>query len=136
MANIAQIKRNAEAFYDLFSPQMIAAQDGYLATHGIFWQGLVNPSTPPDDGALVPPEVGTHPTDQLETWQEVFPFLPSSAWPLSASVDVYDGPRGIGWTFTAIFTKGGFEWRYTWNFGPETERQSTDWTERDLSGGL
>lgn len=129
MATHAAIRSSIEGFWAGQRTRLEAAQTDYAAAHrGRFWQGLGTPS-PPDNGAKASPDFSSRPSDQPERWSDIFhgPLtLPPAAWPAQMRVDVYDGPRGTGWSATATYTKGGETWARTFHFGPETEREQ-DW---------
>lgn len=130
MATIAQIKAAIENFRDTYGPRIVAKQEAYAANHnGRYWQGIITPNIPPDDGASVPADWTKKPTDQATRWIDVFKdadALPDNI-PCQISVDVYDGPVGMGWTVTLRGTKSGNLYEKAWNVGPETWR-AHDWT--------
>ena len=130
MATIAQIKTAIENFRTTHGPKIVARQEAYALNHGgRYWQGIITPTVPPDDGASVPADYTLKPTDQLERWADVFKAadaLPANI-PCQISVDVYDGPLGKGWTVTLRGTKAGNLYSKCWNVGPETYR-AHDWT--------
>lgn len=129
MATNAQIQATIESFWTNHQAKFIGVQDDYAVTHSRrYWQGIVSSSIPPDDGALVNPDLTRKPTDQAERWLDVFiggRSLPSANWPASIRVDVYDGPGGTGWSVTVTYTKAGQTWSRTFHIaGPETWRES------------
>ena len=133
MATIAQIKTAIENFRTAHGPKIVARQEAYAANHnGRYWQGIITPTVPPDDGASVAADYTKKPTDQLERWADVFKAadaLPANI-PCQISVDVYDGPLGKGWTVTLQGTKASKMYTRTWNVGPETWRE-TAWVVID-----
>ncbi len=68
---------------------------------------------------------GLRPTDAKGDWVKPNDPDPSITdyW-----VDVYDGPRGIGWVANYEKVEDGKTYVKRINYGPETERDS-DWTE-------
>ena len=127
MATHAQIQAAIDNFWTNHQTKFVGVQNDYAAGHsGRYWQGIVTPATPPDDGALVNPDLARKPTDQPERWIDVFTggrALPNTNWPASIHVDVYDGPDGKGWSVTVTYTKGGETWSRTFHVGPETWRE-------------
>lgn len=127
-----ELKTNLDKFQADHAAKIAAVQDAYFATHGRYWQGIENPDTPPDElTAVKSPDLTKRPTDQAEKWDDVFKSalaLPAT-WPASLRVDVYDGPRGKGWTLTLTCKEGGKLQVRTWNWGPETERHDKAWRE-------
>jgi hypothetical protein len=126
-ATHTQIQTAADSFWTTHNAKFTAVQINYAAGHnGRFWQGIRSHATCPDDGALVNPTLTSRPTDQIERWTDMFAggrALPSTNWPVCLAVDVYEGPRGNGWSVTVAYTKGGETWARTYHFGPETRRE-------------
>lgn len=113
-------------------------QDGYFATHKIYFQGIVTPTTAPDEATKTRvPDLTKKPTDRPHAWADVFKaadVLPAT-WPAQVRLDVYDGPRGKGYTVTLVCAEGGKAQTRTWNFGPETERD-TGWSTVEALVGV
>lgn len=128
-ATIAQIRTAIENWRDTNAEKLVARQEAYAANHGgRYWQGILTPTNPPDDGGTVAADWTRKPTDQAERWADTFTganALPANI-PAQIRVDVYDGPAGKGWTVTLTGTKGGSRYWRTWNVGPETQR-AHDW---------
>jgi len=127
MATHLQIQTAADNFWTTNQQKFIDVQDAYAAAHGgNYFQGIITPTTPPDDGAFTVPDLTKKPTDQAERWQDVFTggnALPATNWPVSIRIDVYDGPRGKGWVLSVTYTKAGETWERAVNVGNETERE-------------
>lgn len=128
MATHTQIQTAVDNYWTTnLRAKFIAVQEAYAASHGgRYFQGILTPTTPPDDGAVVNPDQTKKPTDQVERWLDVFTganALPATNWPVSVSIDVYDGPDGKGWVVNVIYTKGGETWSRSFNTGPETWRE-------------
>jgi hypothetical protein len=122
MPTLAQIRTAVENWRETIGPKLVNRQDDYAANHGgRYWQGILTPSTPPDDGASVTPDWTRHPTDQAEAWIDRFSGANAlgSSIPAQIRIDVYDGPLGTGYTVTLIITKGGRTYARTWSVGPE-----------------
>lgn len=135
-ATVAQIRAAIENFRDTHAAKIVARQEAYLAAKGRYWQGIITPAVPPDDGASVVPDYTRLPTDQAESWADVFSglgALPSTV-PAQISVDVYDGPLGKGWTLTVVATKAGVRYWRTWSVGPED--RATNWQSCTLPCGV
>jgi hypothetical protein len=129
MATLAQIKAAVETLKDTIGPVLVRRQNHYFSQHGKYWQGILTPSTPPDDGASVVADYTRKPTDQSESWADRFSGADSLPATLKAQirVDTYDGPSGKGWTVTLRITKSGKTYARTWNFGPED--RDTSWAD-------
>jgi len=130
-ATVPQIKATIDNFWTNNSAKFVNRQNDYFALHGHYWQGIVTPTTRPDNGATVPADYTKRPTDHADTWAMRFSgayVLPNSL-PCQISVDVYDGPLGKGWTVSVYFTKDATLYWKTWNYGPETGRQH-DWKSK------
>ena len=135
MATKAQIKAAAQSFVAQQLGTIIPVQNQYF-NKGIHFQGINTPDIPPDDGATVVPDLSKKPTDQAESWADMFtgPTALPGAWNCQMQIDVYDGPLGKGWTLTGRATKLPTVMSKVWNFGPETWRE-TDWVETEVSTG-
>lgn len=136
-ATLGQIKTAIENFRDAHAAKIVAKQEAYLAAHGTYWQGIITPATPSDDGASLAADYTLKPTDQPTSWADVFSgvdALPANI-PAQARMDVYNGPLGKGWTITLLGTKNGVLYWRTWAVGPETWR-AQDWSSCTLPCGL
>src|SRR3990167_842565 len=130
MATLQEIRQVVETWRDTHGPKIVRRQASYFAQHGRF----AALAAPPDDGARVAADWTRRPTDQQESWGDVFVSdvdgddrMPATI-PARVSVDVYDGPRGKGWSLTADVQKGGRTFARTWHVGPEDGRESP-WQE-------
>ena len=121
MATFAQIRSAVEALKDTVGPVLVRRQNHYLVTYGRYWQGILTPSTPPDDLADATMDWTRRPSDQAESWAERFSGLDALPTTMKAQirVDVYDGPLGKGWSVSLRFRKTGKIYERTWAFGPE-----------------
>jgi hypothetical protein len=129
-----KLETDLEAFFADTLAVIGKIQSAYAASHGgKFWQGILTPATPPDETTKQrPPDLSKHPTDQSEAWEDVFKgadILPAN-WPAQLQIDVYDGSLGTGYTITLQASEGGKLQARTWNFGPETHRDSA-WFEKE-----
>jgi len=129
MATNERIQADIDAFLAGELGKFDDVEREYAAGHrGRFWQGIETPAAP-DDGAKKAADKTKKPTDQAEAWADVFKdhkTLPDN-WPCALRVDVYDGPRGVGWVLTAAYTKGVNRWSRSLHTGPETGRER-GWT--------
>jgi hypothetical protein len=121
MATIAQIRSVVETLKDAVGPVLVRRQNHYFEAHGRYWQGILTPSMPPDDGADCAPDWTCKPTDQAESWADRFSGLDALPATMKAQlrVDAYDGPLGTGWSVSLRFQKAGKTYERTWAFGPE-----------------
>lgn len=119
-----------EKFYSDQLPLLQKVQTVYYEAHGRYWQGILTPASLPDETTKErTPDLKVKPTDQEESWEALFKgadILPPK-WPAQLQIDVYDGPRGKGWTVTLRASEGGKPQVRTWNFGPEKERDTGKW---------
>lgn len=113
-------------------------QARYFAARGVHFQGLLTPTTPPDDGAEADADYSRKPQDKAESWADVFrgvEALPAKL-PCAIRLDVYGSTVGDGYTLTAAYTKGGRRYeRVLLHEGPEKHREH-DWRDAtpDLEG--
>jgi len=69
---------------------------------------------------------GKKPTDVAESWDDAKIDPPPAGY--DSWVDVYEGPRGIGYVVNYELDKAGTLYQKHINYGPEKEREQ-DWTE-------
>ena len=108
-------------------PKLKATQDKWFAGKKEYFQGLPSHTEKPKDGAdTLPTNLAAKPTDRNASWND---FLASSdlaitiaAIPAALTQDVYQGPKGWGWSLSADFEYEKRLYRRTWNTGPETWR--------------
>jgi hypothetical protein len=136
------IEANINSFLGPLIGSITAGQATYRSSRGgrgaNFWQGIVS-STPPDDGALIPPVLSRKPAgdanaDRKESWAEFgtnspVPIVWPATWPASLRVDEYLGPRGAGWELTATYTKAGRTYARRHHIGPENERNRSGFVD-------
>lgn len=118
---MADVRTQVDTATDAFLPVLVARQDAYFLAHGRYWQGLETPNPTPTGGTNRAQSLTRKPTDQTESWADEGHSFPSRSF--SVTVDVYDGPRGQGYTLTGQFFDAGLLWRRVINVGPETERE-------------
>lgn len=123
------LRQSLEAFQTTNLPVMVTVQNRYHNVFGRYWQGIETPGILPNEATPTrSPDLTRKPTDQAERWSDVF-FAPDTLpdpWPCVMRMDVYDGPRGKGWTLSLAASELNVRWERVWNFGPETERER-DW---------
>lgn len=113
---------------------IVPKQEAYLNVRGRYWQGIVTPATIPTDGFALALDLSRRPTDQVERWADVASAWQVS-WPATSTVqlqiDVYTGPQGKGWVFTARCMLEGRIWERAVNIGPEIA-SAHDWETRTV----
>lgn len=114
---------------------LVARQNTYAANHGgRYWQGLITFSTVPNHtpgaaGDARADRLTVRPTDQAESWQDLFPEWDTENFAAAAKINVYDGPSGKGWNLTVFVRYNGVIYhRQKW-WGPESH--DFDWTIYD-----
>lgn len=134
MATKAQIKAAAQSFVAQQLSTIIPVQNQYF-NKGINFQGINTPATIPNDGGTVVPDLTKKPTDQAESWEDMFNVADGTAldspWNVQMQIDVYNGPLGKGWTLTARARKDTTLMSKVWSFGPED--RATDWIETEIT---
>ncbi len=110
---------------------LVSKQNAYAASHGgKFWQGLITFTAIPNHTASTAADapadrLTAHPTDQTNSWHDLFPAWDSETFPAAAKIDVYDGPSGKGWFLTVFVRYDGVTYaRRKW-WGPVTN--DYDW---------
>ena len=132
MATIAQIQAAIDAWMLSNQQKFVRRQDKYFPVNRRYFQGIMTPAVAPDDGAVIALDWDKKPTDQIESWRDVFvndadgnDVLPANG-PVQIRMDSYHSPFGHGWLIALQGTKDEVLWFRTWNFGPETWRE-TGW---------
>lgn len=123
---------------------IVQKQEDWLTSHDVYWQGLITHTSPPrharqTDGAIEADRLASHPTDQADSWLNVWPGLNGVKLDFAIWVDVYNGPSGIGWVAALEFEFDNGDgtidlWRKAWQYGPEAWRVH-DW-RLDVIGGV
>lgn len=96
-------------------------QTSYRVVNRKYWQGLSTSSAIPKDGIEVETERNKHPSDQIETWEDVGVLVPSMM-PVSLEIHTYDGPQGQGYVIIASVEIAGRRWVRSVNVGMESWR--------------
>lgn len=104
-----------------------AKQDQYFAAHGRYFQGIQT-SAAPADGATITPNLGVKPSDQAETWADLFPSTFNASEPTQYEIHTYSGPSGSGWVLYTRVILDGVEHLKAENHGAESFR-TYDWAE-------
>lgn len=115
---------------------LVNKQDDYFTAHGRYFQGLWTHAneiiqTDANDGDQLPDRLLNTPTDQRHTWIDfIATALTTLQFPARLRMDVYDGPRGKGWSATLQVRYEGTLYEKTQQVGLETYR-THDWINRD-----
>lgn len=104
-----------------FKTALTSAQSNYFTAKGRYWQGLQTPLVIPTDQNELVVEKTHHPTDQVESWEDVSIVLPASL-SIALAVHVYDGPLGHGYMVIGKVKLGEQYWMRSVNMGPEVWR--------------
>ena len=118
---------------------LVARQNAYYVAHNNrFWQGLITHSAIPFHQSAVTGDapadrLSFHPTDQADTWEDMFPEWSSETFAAAAKIDVYNGPTGKGWILTVYVRFNGVTYARCKSFGPNTSFDF-DWRVYDESG--
>ncbi len=105
----------------LWTDHIRPRQDAYFAAHGRYWQGLVTSSIP-EDGAEAVADYTSSPTDQAETWADIFGAAIGMSLPVALAVDVYEGPQGHGFVARVWIRYDGTVYMRAQNHGLESWR--------------
>jgi len=125
---LSEVRDKADAkLVNLWVNQIRPKQLAYFATHGKYWQGLVTSSIP-EDGADIVADYTSRPSDQAETWEDMFGGPLDANLPVALRVDVYEAPAGWGFVARVWIRYAGTVYTKSQNYGPETWR-TQDWTE-------
>lgn len=99
MATLAEIRNAVDAQLAVIWTKVQTWEANYLAVHGGYWQGIINPSVIPADNNEVALNLARRPTDQIEDWAAANLTLPATL-PMAFQIDVHNGPSGRGYTGT------------------------------------
>jgi len=131
MATLEEIKAQCESFQANQLPLIQKIEAAYFISNGRYFQGIQTPSTIPDDGLEIDADYSKKPTDQKETWADVFKDLDALPMKIPAltAIHVYEGPNGHGFIVSLAFHSKGKVYYRMWNQGPEN--RDTSWIEVD-----
>ena len=131
----AQLKTKIDGRLNLLLTHLEARQDIYFTAHGRYFQGIRTHAELPK-GELdeeTPPDTTRKPTDQAEDWDGAGILLPAKM-PFALAINVYDGPRGKGWSARVEVEHLGRAFARQVGFGPDAEHYIHDWQEVTDSG--
>lgn len=127
MASLNTVRNAVDAQLVTLWPAVQAAQAAYFAAHRRFWQGrrthladLIYSALV--DGSVAGDQLDGHPTDQNETWLDLFPSLAGLSLKAVLRMDVYESPVGHGYQATLRVLYNGVIYERSQNVGPETFR--------------
>jgi hypothetical protein len=131
MATLAQVRTRVNAWLADRWPIVVARQENYRANRGRYWQGLLSHSIVPAhtngaDGDAVADRLTQNPSDQFDTWKNVFPEWDGAPLPAAIRCDTYSGPLGDGYCVTIFIRFNGTLYSRSQNVGPESHR-THDW---------
>ena len=125
------LKTKIDGRLNLLLTHLEARQDTYFTAHGRYFQGIRTHAVLPkgEIDEETPPNSRVKPTDQAEDWDDARILLPAKM-PFALAIDVYDGPRGKGWSARVeVDYRGSFYSRRV-GFGPDAADHTHDWKER------
>lgn len=125
------LKTKIDGRLSLMLTHLEARQEAYIAAHGRYFQGIRTHAVLPkgEIDEETPPNSRVKPTDQAEDWDDVGILLPAKM-PFALAIDVYDGPRGVGWSIRAEADYQGSLYARRVGFGPDAADYTHDWRER------
>lgn len=126
---LVQLRNRVDVWLTNRWPMVVSRQNAYLTNHGRYWQGLItHTSIPAHESTTSADSTGDkltlRPTDQTETWLDIFPEWSSESLAAAVVMDVYSGPEGQGWIATVFVKFNGTIYKRTKATGPETWRDS------------
>ncbi len=125
------LKTKIDGRLSLMLTHLEARQEAYIAAHGRYFQGIRTHAVLPkgEIDEETPPNSRVKPTDQAEDWDDVGILLPAKM-PFALAIDVYDGPRGVGWSARVEVDYRGILHSRRVGFGPDAADHTHDWRER------
>ncbi|MDV2479218.1 MAG: hypothetical protein RX317_03120 [bacterium] len=126
----SQLKTKIDGRLGLLLTHLEARQDAYFTAHGRYFQGIKTHTVLPkgEIDEETPPDRTRKPTDQAEDWNGAGIILPAKM-PFALAMDVYDGPRGKGWSARVEVEHQGREFARRVGFGPDATQYTHDWQE-------
>lgn len=127
MASLSAVRNAVDAQLATLWAAIQAAQDEYYAAHDRYWQGKPTHAadlayTAAKEGDVEPDRIDDHPTDQAESWRDLFPQWAAVKLRAALRIDTYSGPSGDGYVGTVRVKYDGTVYERSQNSGPETER--------------
>ncbi len=124
----AGLKARIDGRLNLLMTHLEARQDIYFTAHGRYFQGIRTHAVLPkgEIDEETPPNPRVKPTDQAEDWDGAGIILPAKM-PFALTIDVYDGPRGKGWSVRTEVEHQGREFARQVGFGPDAADHTFDW---------
>ena len=109
-----QLRNRVDTKLTNMVPILVARQNAYFTNHNHYWQGLITFTALPSHTASTVADsladrLAFHPTDQSESWSDLFPEFNIETFAAGAIVTVYDGPTGVdkGWILRVIVKYNG-----------------------------
>ena len=131
----AQLKVKIDGQLSSLLTHLETRQEVYFTANGRYFQGIRTHAFLPkgEIGEETPPDMTRKPTDQAEDWNDVGIILPAEM-PFALAIDVYEGPRGHGWSArTEVEYQGqqvaSAEFARQVGFGPDAEHYTHDWQD-------
>ena len=128
-----QLKAKIDRRLGLLLTHLEARQEAYFTAHGRYFQGIRTHAVLPkgEIDEETPPNPRVKPTDQDEDWDGAGINLPAKM-PFALAIDVYEGPRGHGWSARVEVGHQERELAKQIGFGPDAGHYTHDW--QDVTG--
>lgn len=126
-----QILNRIDAKLATFWQSIQDQEAAYLAAHGVYWQGILNPPQVPVGGGVAPGDNGEvtldmsiKDEDTAETWADMGFSIPAT---LPMAIEIYEHSGPLGKAYTVILTVKllGNTFRRAQGFGAESTWQFT-----------
>lgn len=103
-----------------------------MQARGRFFQGrrthVLEPShSTTVDGDAAPDNLSDHPTDQSESWLDLFPEYADLSLPMLIVMDIYESPRGHGFVGRVYARHNGTVYTRARGYGPDAGHYTHDW---------
>lgn len=131
---IRQTTNRIDSWFAGIQPDFIAAQNTYFTANGEYFQGLLTHTAritqdETGTGDRTANNLASSPTDRPHDYRDfIGTRLNTESFPAVVKFDVYDGPRGKGWTAVLLITYAGKDYERHEQSGPETHR-TQGWRE-------
>ena len=124
MPTLSEVRTKVDDKLAQLWPIIVNKQDTYFSNHGRYWQGILTPSNVIADGIDTDIEPNLRPTDQQESWLDMFEAQLPTKLPMQFQIDTYSSPLGHGFVATVYVKFNNNIYTRSKGIGPEDRDQA------------
>lgn len=124
MPTLQEVRDKVDTRLAQIWPVITNRQDTYFQLHGRYWQGIIDPQSLITDATDTDLDSSLHPTDQQETWLDMFGAQLPAQLPMQIQIDAYQSVEGHGFVATVYVKFNGNIYSRSRGIGPEDRNQS------------